>query len=286
MSTPVLRDARDFRTSKVGPSRRANLDEPWLNVVVNRTLATQLFGAEDPIGQRVAPRWTGATVRACASSGSSATSWGGNPTMPAPPAVYFPVQWNWQPSFSVMVKSAGRDPYALLPDVRRAVERLNREIPIYSLRSLGEIADDRLGSRGVANTLFAVFAALALGLGAVGIYGVMSYRVTQRARELGLRIALGASKKSVLSLVLVQGGRLILPGIAVGLVLASGGSRLLSGMLYGVGSLDPLTYVGAALALRARGGGRIGNPSVARHSLRPRRVAQGVVEGASDVLSK
>ena len=97
--------------------------------------------------------------------------------------------------------------------------------------------------------MFGVFAALALLLGAVGIYGVMSFAVSRRAKELGVRLALGASRGSVLRLVLGQGARITLPGVAIGLLIALAAGRLLGNLLYEVSPLDPLTYGAVALLL-------------------------------------
>jgi putative ABC transport system permease protein len=97
--------------------------------------------------------------------------------------------------------------------------------------------------------LLGIFAALALVLSAVGIYGVMAYVVAQRNREMGIRLAMGAQTVDVLRLVLQQGGKLAAGGVAAGLVAALGMMRLLSSLLYGVSAADPLTFVGVAILL-------------------------------------
>jgi len=146
------------------------------------------------------------------------------------------------------VKAAG-PPLTLLPTLRQVVRRMDPEVPIFQVRTLEEIARSRLGMGRFAQSLFGVFAALALLLGAVGIYGVMSFAVSRRAREFGVRMALGASRGSVLRLVLGQGARLTIPGVFVGLVAAMGSARLLESILYEVSPLDPVTYVAVALLL-------------------------------------
>jgi predicted permease len=230
-------DAAEFAEENLGP------------VLINETLARQLFGDDDPLGQLVGPDWSEEGLRVVGVVGDIV---GGSPTRPAPPAFYFPRRADSNRNMSAVVKAAG-DPYMLLPAIRQAVARLDGDIPVFRVRTLEEIARARLGSRRFAMSLFGVFAGLALLLGAVGIYGVMSYSVAQRSTELGVRLALGASRGSVLGLVMSQGARLTLPGIAIGLVLALASARLLGSFLYEVSALDPVTYgtVAAVLALVA-----------------------------------
>jgi putative ABC transport system permease protein len=173
---------------------------------------------------------------------------GGNPTRPAPPAYYFPMILGPELFRSVVVKGMG-DPLTLLPTIRQVVRRMDPEVPIFQVRTLEEIAWQRLGMGRFAQSLFGVFAGLALLLGAVGIYGVMSFAVSRRAREFGVRLALGASRGSVLRLVLGQGARLTIPGVCVGLVAALASTRLMESLLFEVSPLDPLTYVVVALVL-------------------------------------
>jgi ABC-type antimicrobial peptide transport system permease subunit len=149
---------------------------------------------------------------------------------------------------SVVVRSAG-DPYSVLPTIRQIVQGLDREVPVFGVRTLADIARARLGTRRFAQSLFGVFAALALVLGGIGIYGVMSYGVSVRAKELGVRMALGASRSAVLRMVLGQGARLTLPGVAVGMAAALAAGSVIQSLLYEVSPLDPLTYAVVALVL-------------------------------------
>jgi predicted permease len=207
-------------------------------ILVNETLARQLFGTEDPLGQRAGPGWTEDGLRIVGVVGDIV---GGNPTRPAPPAFYFPRRADPNRNMSAVIKASG-DPYVLLPSIRQSVARLDAEVPIFQVRTLEEIAQARLGTRRFAMSLFGVFAGLALLLGAVGIYGVMSFSVAQRSRDLGVRLALGASRASLLRLVMRQGARLTLPGVVVGLLLATASARVLGSLLYEVSALDPVTY--------------------------------------------
>ena len=128
-------------------------------------------------------------------------------------------------------------------------ERLDPQLPVYGIRTMREVALLRVGARRFAVSLFGVFAALALLLAAIGIYGVMSFSVAQRSRELGVRLALGARRGSVMRMVLNEAARLVAPGIALGLLLALASGRLLDGLLFEVSTLDPTTYVTVAVVL-------------------------------------
>ncbi|MFC1660983.1 ABC transporter permease [Gemmatimonadota bacterium] len=220
-------------------------DENINSILINETLSRQLFGGEDPLGKLVGPDWTEDGLEVVGVVGDIV---GGSPTRPAPPAIYYPLATDTDRELSVLVKTAG-DPMALLPIIQQAVKRLDPEVPIFQVRTLEEIARARLGTRRFAMSLFGVFAGLALLLGAVGIYGVMSFAVAQRARELGVRIALGASRGSVMRLVLSQGARLTFPGVIIGLLLALASGRVLGSLLFEVSALDPLTYGAVAVVL-------------------------------------
>jgi predicted permease len=226
------------------------------SVVINETLARKLFGGEDPIGGRIAWGPVGLVV-----VGVCADLAGGNADGPAPPAFYHPfasVLRLWvgdakRPpgdyvGVSALVRTEG-DPHALVSELRDAVRSVDLRLPLDGLKTLQDIAVDRLGTRRFALSLFGVFAALALLLGAIGIYGVMSFGVAQRSRELGMRLALGASRASVLRMVLARGARLTGPGLLLGLAAAMGSARLLGDLLYEVSPLDPWTYALVAAVL-------------------------------------
>jgi predicted permease len=220
-------------------------DSQMNSVLINETLARDLFPGADPLGQLVGPDWTGDGLTVVGVVGDIV---GRRPTSPAPPAFYFPMQADPGLQMSVLVRSAG-DPNFVLPTIRQIARRLDPEVPIFDVQTLEEIARARMGTTRFAQSLFGVFAALALLLGAVGIYGVMSFAVNRQARELGLRLALGASRGSILRMVLGQGARLTMPGAAIGLVVALAAGRLLDSLLYDMSPLDPLTYGVVALVL-------------------------------------
>jgi predicted permease len=211
-------------------------------VLINETLARQLFAGGNPLGQLLDWAEGGSEV-----VGVVGDIMGGSPDRPAPPAIYFPSAGNTGRAMSALVKTAG-DPRSLVPTVRQSVERLDPQLPIFGSQTLQDIAVARLGTRRFAMSLFGVFAGLALLLGAVGIYGVMSFVVAQRSRELGVRLALGASRSSMMRLILSQSARLTIPGVLIGLVLALASARVLGNLLYEISALDPVTYV-AVVAL-------------------------------------
>jgi ABC-type antimicrobial peptide transport system permease subunit len=140
-------------------------------------------------------------------------------------------------------------PRQLESAARRAVGEVDSEQSIYEVRTMEEVLAANVSDRRFNLLLLGTFAALALMLAAVGIYGVMSYSVAQRTREIGIRMALGAAQDSVLWLVVGQGARLALLGVGIGLLVALGVSRTLESLVYGMSATDPLTYALVALGL-------------------------------------
>ncbi len=141
----------------------------------------------------------------------------------------------------------------LFDQLRQTNARMSREQVIFGMQTMNEIIADSLSVRRFSMMLFGAFAALALVLAAIGLYGVVSYLVGQRTHEIGVRLALGAQRGDVLRWVLGQGARLALLGVGIGLVAALGLARVMaqSSLLYGVRAVDPLTFAGVALLLTA-----------------------------------
>jgi putative ABC transport system permease protein len=164
--------------------------------------------------------------------------------------LYWPHAQNSWPSMSLAVRTSA-DPRALAPTIQREVLAVDADQPIYKVRTMRELMADSVARRRLAMTLLAIFAGAALLLAAVGIYGVMSYSVTQRAHEMGIRMALGASRATVLRMVLGQSLSLTLAGVAVGLIGALILAGLISSLLFNVPPRDPLTLGLVALALVA-----------------------------------
>ncbi|HEY7476247.1 MAG TPA: ABC transporter permease [Vicinamibacterales bacterium] len=151
-------------------------------------------------------------------------------------------------NMTLVVKTAG-DPLMLVAPVRAEVRALDGSLPIAAIRSMQDVVDTSIATPRLTGWLLGVFASLALALAAVGVYGVLSYVVTHRRQEIGVRMAMGAGPGRVLGLVLRGGLALAAGGIALGLVLAAAGTRLVSALLHGVEPLDPLTFVVAPAIL-------------------------------------
>jgi putative ABC transport system permease protein len=165
-----------------------------------------------------------------------------------PPAVYLPVEQSPRDSIGLILRSAG-DPMTLRPAVERIMWDLDQEVPVSDLRTADDRIAEFLAQPRFRTVLLSVFAGLALLLAAVGLYGVLSQSVSQRTNEIGIRMALGAQRGHVVSLVVREGVSLALAGIGVGLVAALLFTRFLTAMLYGVRPTDPLTLAIVALTM-------------------------------------
>jgi putative ABC transport system permease protein len=148
-----------------------------------------------------------------------------------------------------LVVRTGNDPASIMSAIRGQVASLDSELPIYSVETMDELRSTSMAQRQLNMVLLLCFSVLALVLAAVGIYGVMSFSVTQRTNEIGIRMALGASPYTVLKMILSKAVRLAAVGLAAGLVLAFMLTRLMVGLLFGVGAADPVTYIAIAALL-------------------------------------
>jgi predicted permease len=166
------------------------------------------------------------------------------------PGVYAPVtalDFDWGPD-SLVVRTKG-DPASIAPAIRRAIAAVDPEQPVSDLRTMDEIVDLNVADRQQQMTLLGAFASLALVLASIGLYGVLSYSVTQRSREIGLRMALGASASSVIRMIVARGLSLTAIGLVIGLVTASAATRAMKNILYGVAATDPATFASVAALL-------------------------------------
>ena len=222
-------------------------------VVVNQTFARKFFPDGGALGRRIrlgklTEEFPWATIVGIV---GDVRAYGLD--APPRPEMYWPVaQIGVAPALAVVVRTAG-DPRALLAPVRAAMAEHDPAQPIFGLQTVEELAAASLGQRRFTLTLMLVFGILALLLAAVGIYGVMAYAVSQRTREIGIRVALGARPGTVLGMVVGNGMTLVAAGAAIGTVGALIVTRAASSLLYGISSSDATTYVAitAVLALVA-----------------------------------
>jgi len=162
------------------------------------------------------------------------------------PLIVVPLMQYGVPGLRVAMRAASGDPASLLPPLRADVAALDADLPLSAVRPLSKIVNQSLVEQRFQMTLLSVFATLALGLAALGIYGVTSYSVAQRAREIGIRMALGADSSLVMRLVVGGGLRLALAGVGLGVVGALAGTRVLKSLVYQVSTTDPLTLAATA----------------------------------------
>lgn len=213
-------------------------------IVINQQLAGLLFADQDPIGRQLDFGPQGNSRPEIIGVVGNVKAFG--PDREVRPIFYY-TSTN---ASNIVIRTAG-DPLDVVPTVRQVAARIDPEVVIYRTERMTDIIDRSLGDRQFQLTLLVLFAGVALALGAVGIYGVMSYLVTQRTREFGVRIALGATTGSVLSLVLRQAGLLAAIGIGIGLLGAFALRRTIENLVFNVSPADPITYAVVATLLAA-----------------------------------
>ncbi len=211
-------------------------------VVVNETFVRRYWPGTDPLGQRI--RFFGVTRTVVGVTRDSPYRDFGRPV---PPLAYAPIRQTYVPAVMLQVRSTG-DPRALEPAVRRVFERLDPDVPFTDVRTMAEQVDAALFLQHIGAGALSAFGALALVIAAVGLYGVLAYMVSRRTREIGVRVALGASRRDVVALVVGGAARYTAAGLAAGLLLAAGAAQVLRSQLFGVSPLDPVTF-GAVIAL-------------------------------------
>jgi predicted permease len=215
-------------------------------VMVNETFARRFWPGQDPLGKRLSvsgPQGKLLEVVGVTRDGKYNTL-GEAPT----PFFYLPLWQNLRGSMTLMVRTAS-EPGGAVATVRGVFRELDRNLPVTDVKTMVEHLGFSLFPARMAATLLGAFGLLAMLLAAIGIYGVMAYSVSQRTRELGVRIALGASRRDVLLLVARQAMRLTLAGIILGLAAAFALTRLLASLLYGLSATDPVTFAGISFLL-------------------------------------
>ena len=215
-------------------------------MIVNETFARHFFGGASPIGRIVHLEGTTATIVAEVKDSKYNT-----PIEEPAPYFYLPFRQWFAPglNFSVLIRTGG-DPNAILPDLRREALALNQDAFFQSVL-LSDAIGYSLYAQKVAASLLSVVGVMCLLLAAVGLYSVMSYAISQRTQEFGVRMALGASRYQVVRMVACESLLLTVPGLVVGIVIAVVAFRVFSGMLVGVSATDPLTFAGSGLFLIA-----------------------------------
>ncbi|MEO7084661.1 MAG: ABC transporter permease [Gemmatimonadaceae bacterium] len=210
--------------------------------VINETMAKKLWPNENAVGKRVA---FGPELRTVIGVVSDIRNHGLD--VPATEQMYFPMAEQPQSYASIVVR--GGDSRAAMERIRDAVRSVDRNQPVYALRTMDDVINTSVAPRRTNTFLLTVFGAVALALAGVGVYGVLSYGVAQRTREIGVRVALGAQQADIVRLVAWQGALLTGVGIVIGLAGAYTLSRVLSSILYGVSTHDVGVFVGAPAVL-------------------------------------
>jgi putative ABC transport system permease protein len=227
---------------------RDNLDAPP-TVIVNQTFARKWFPNDEAIGKRITfsdPRKP--DIKWITIVGVVGDMRHRGLDVEAKPEYYLPHPQNAYRGMILAVRSS-QDPRVLTATIRNEIQRLDPELPAANVRTLEEVASESIAPRRLSVTLLGVFAAVALILASVGIYGVMSFLVVQRTHEIGVRMALGAQRADVLRLVIGRAAKLVVIGTAAGLLLGAFTSRALGAMLYNVGAFDLTTFISVTLAL-------------------------------------
>jgi putative ABC transport system permease protein len=220
-------------------------------VIINETLAERYFPNQNPIGKHIRPdiSFAGAPPWREIVGVVGAVRHGGPGKEPRP-EFFLPHAQIPFVSLTTVVRVAG-DPLAIVGAVRNEVRAMDSELPVDRVKTLDQYLTESVAQPRFNMLLLGLFAGVAMILTAVGLYSVMAYSVTTRAREIGVRMALGARRHDVLRLVISQGMKLTLIGVAIGLVAALALTRLMASLLFGVTPTDPTTFVGVALLLTA-----------------------------------
>ena len=227
---------RDFDDRDVGtPETPAALV-----TIISESMARRYWPGEDPIGRPVILRSFGQRPHTIIGVAGDVRSFGLDTDVG--PMVYGSAQVypGWNP-MSLVVRSAD-DPLSHVAAIRAAIREIDPTVPIFDMRALDDLLSDSFGSRRFNMYLLGCFAAAAAVLSCVGLFGVLAYLVTQRTRDIGIRLALGAGRRDVISMIVGRGMTLALSGAAIGLVVAAAAARVMKSLLFSVSPWDPLTF--------------------------------------------
>jgi putative ABC transport system permease protein len=241
LRVPLVRGRTFDQADRAGAKRVA---------IINQSAAQKFWPNEDPIGKEI---WVGA--------GWEENEFGeivgvagdvkyGKVEEAFKPQVYLPFTQPTEPASFVLVRTSN-DPTQIVSALRREILTLDKNVPIFDVKTMVERSADATSRTRFSAVLLSLFSILALVLAAIGIYGVMSYAVSGRTRELGVRVALGAQPRNVLWLVMRDGLVVTLAGIAMGLAGSLGATRVLGSQLFGIGTTDTATFIAVSLLLAA-----------------------------------
>ena len=238
MGIPLLA-GREFTEADNSTAKRV--------MVINQTMARQYWPNESPIGEHVTmkdwgPPLTGEIVGVVGDVKTNGLD------EAVGPMIYWPY-FQFPELFNTIVVRGDGDPSRFVPVVKAAIWSVNKNQPISTIQTLEQVLFESMARRRLYMILLGVFAGAALLLAGVGIYGMVSYSVSQRTREMGIRIAIGAERGDVLRMVLGQGAKVALLGVVLGMAAALALTRLMTSLLFGVSPTDPLTFAGVATLL-------------------------------------
>jgi putative ABC transport system permease protein len=215
--------------------------------LIDDALARRYFSDRDPVGRRIKRGPRGSTAPWTTIVGVVGNIKSDGFDQPDQPHLYLPILQN--PGYAMAVYLRTDAPTSLTQSLREQVRAVDPNLPIFGERTMENVVSDSLAQRRFAMQVVGLFGLLAMMLAGIGIYGVMAYSVSQRTREIGIRVALGASQGAILRWVLRQGMTLIVVGVSAGLVGAFALTRLLRSLLFGVAPTDLVTYVSLATLL-------------------------------------
>lgn len=218
-------------------------------VVINQTLARTFWPNENPLGQRITMKDWGPPL-----IGEIVGLVGDVKTNGLDEQVGPMIYWSYYQFgqiFNSMVVRTESDPLLMVSAVKSRIWSVDKDQPVSQIRTMNQVLSQSLARRRLYVILLGVFAGVALLLAAAGIYGVVSYSVAQRTREMGIRVALGAERVDILRIIVLQAAKLALAGELAGILVALAVTRLMTSMLFGITAVDPLTFAGVALLLSA-----------------------------------
>ncbi|MDQ3816531.1 MAG: ABC transporter permease [Acidobacteriota bacterium] len=228
----------------------ADVDGKPTVTVINETMAARLWPGEDPIGKRVKQGWPEDQTPWREVVGVVADVKLNGVNQETPMQAYLPLAQEPSYTLAIVVRTNG-NPLNMTDAVERTIHTVDKDLPLFDVRSMDQLMGEAIAQQRLVLVLLLGFAILALLLAAVGIYGVISYLVSQRTHEFGIRMALGAQTGEILRLVIGQGIKLTLAGVVLGLVGAFELTQLMKALLFGVGATDTLTFVAIPLLLTA-----------------------------------